>query len=194
LKWDFIKQNYIKKFILPGLFLNLLLVGTTSAYLTDVQKCENLFQTGENESRIVEDFPEPQPESIDENPQYTKTIWVENTSSGTTDGQMDCYVRLSLSYSDYDVAKGLTLLGLNTSDWIYDSKDGYYYYNKALAAGEQTSALCTGFQIDSEKVPEECKKEIREFSIYVYEETVLANSFDSYQAAWDYYENPVKNS
>ena len=69
--------------------------------------------------------------------------------SGSVKGfQADCYVRMSLSYSNDDIGRGVKLTGLDTANWVYNSQDGYYYYRKKISEGEKTAPLCTGFQID----------------------------------------------
>lgn len=146
---------------------------------------------GSNTTVIQEEFPEPDPKPLDESPEYSKKVWVANTSSGVSGEQTDCYVRVSLSYSNYDVAKALTLQNLNTAEWVYHSQDGYYYYKTPLKEGEQTKPLFTGFRIDSSGAADAVKEGISDFSIQVYEESVQAAGFKTYQEAWNYYLNPV---
>lgn len=167
------------------------MAGTTSSFFTDSQSCINSVFCGRNTTKITEEFPETDPKALEENPEYTKKVWVENTSYGISGHQADCYVRVSLSYSDYDIAQGLTLQGLNTKDWIYHVQDGYYYYRYPLKEGESTKQLFTGFQIDSSLTADAKKEGIKDFSILIYEESVQAEGFSDYQEAWNYYLNPI---
>lgn len=166
-------------------------MGTTAAYFTDFKETVNSFEAGHNTTGIEEEFPAPSPQPLDKNPEYKKTVWVSNGTIGETDHAVPCYVRLSLSYSDSDIGKAVSLLNLNTNEWIYNEKDGFYYYGKVLAPGEKTEPLFTGFRIDSDKIEEKYKEQISEFRIYVYEESVQSEGFADYQEAWKHYLNPV---
>ena len=181
----------IKNALLSAGFCIFFMAGTTNAFFTDSEGCINSVFVGDNTTKITEKFPDSDPKPLDENPEYSKTVWVENTSYGVSGHQADCYVRISLSYSDYDIAKGLSLQQLNTTDWVYDKKDEYYNYRYPLKEGEKSKPLFTGFSIDGSKTADAKREGITDFSIHIYEESVQADGFSDYQSAWDYYLNPV---
>lgn len=169
-------------------------MGTTTAYFSDHEETVNILEPGHNTTEIEEEFPSPPPKPPDENPDYKKTVWVSNTGGANPDHAVPCYTRISLSYSHFDISKALHFKNLNTTDWIYNSQDGFYYYRHVLQKGEKTKPLFTGFYIDSGKVEEKYQEQIPSFSIHVYEESVQAEGFSDYHSAWKYYENPVKKS
>lgn len=55
-----------------GCVLCLLGTGTTAAYLTSWDQEENLVSVGQNTTEIIEEFPDPTPVPVEENPEYTK--------------------------------------------------------------------------------------------------------------------------
>ena len=169
----------------------LLCMGTTAAYFTDFKETANSFEVGHNTTGVEEEFPAPSPQPLDKNPEYKKTVWVSNGSVGEAEHAVPCYVRLSLAYSDSDIGKAVSLLNLNTTEWIYNEKDGFYYYRKVLDPGKKTESLFTGFRINSDKIEEKYKEQVSEFRIHVYEESVQSEGFTDYQEAWAHYLNAV---
>ncbi len=172
----------------------LLCVGGTMSYFSDFDQARNHVAVGRNTTEIYEEFPDPPDPGEEEKPEYKKTVWVGNTSPSENGFNVDCYVRVSLSYSNYDIGRAVTLLGLDTDNWVYHKEDGYYYYRKVLKEGESTSPLFTGFQIDRNKVEKLYLDTIDDFQINLYEESVEASDFQDYQSAWKFYGNPVGNT
>ncbi len=166
-------------------------IGGTGAYFSDFDQAENRVAVGRNTTEIHEEFPDPPDPGEKEKPEYKKTVWVGNHSSQEKGFNVECYVRISLSYSNYDIGRAVTLLGLDTANWIYNVEDGYYYYRKPLKEGEASSALFTGFQIDRSKLEKLYLDTIDDFQINVYEESVSALGFKDYQSAWRFYGNPI---
>jgi hypothetical protein len=74
---------------------------------------------------------------------------------------------------------------------VYNSQDGYYYYRKKISEGEKTAPLCTGFQIDPQKIDDTYRDSIKDFEINVYEEAVQAEGFSDYESAWRYFLDPI---
>lgn len=163
----------------------------TAAYFSDFDGRINIAAIGSVTTEIDEDFPDPTPTPIENNPSYKKKIWTGNFSGNEKGFNADCYVRMSLSYSDNDIGKGVEILGLDTENWIHNAEDGYYYYRKKVSEGEVTTPLCTGFQINSNKIDDTYKDSISDFEINVYEESVQAEGFSDYEKAWNYFKNPV---
>lgn len=178
--------------------MSLLLTGlalciySTEAFLTDRDMLENEITVGMNYTEIQEEFPDPGPFEPEENPQYRKTVWVANTSVNGT--SVDCYVRMSLSFSSEDIAKAATLTGLDTDNWIYDEGDGYYYYRHVLREGEKTTPLFTGVSIDRNYINSDYLDKEAEFSINVYEESIQSGEFTDYRSAWEYYKTQINTS
>lgn len=169
----------------------ILCIGGTAAFFSDYDQRTNCAAVGRNDTEIQEDFPSPSDPGDHENPEYKKTVWVSNSSSAENGFNVNCYVRLALSYSNYDIGKAVTLLGLDTNNWKYNSDDGYYYYKHLLREGETTTPLFTGFRINRNSVDTLYQDYISDFQINVYEESVEAGDFTDYQSAWKYYLNPV---
>lgn len=167
--------------------LSLTAVGTTAAYLTSFDMKNNVMAVGHNTTEIQEDFPNPTPVPIEEDPHYQKSVWVSNEAVGEDGFNVDCYVRVSVGYSDYEIGRAVTLLNLDTANWFYNASDGYYYYINSLGEGERTTSLFSGFSIDSALINDTYLDKIPEFEIQIYEESVQAGDFANYQEAWGYY-------
>ena len=142
-------------------------------------------------TEIEEDFPDPTPTPMENGSSYRKEIRIGNFSGSVKGFQADCYVRMSLSYSNDDIGRGVKLTGLDTANWVYNSQDGYYYYRKKISEGEKTAPLCTGFQIDPQKIDDTYRDSIKDFEINVYEEAVQAEGFSDYESAWRYFLDPI---
>lgn len=160
--------------------------GMTSAYFSAYDAKNNITSVAHNDTLIEEEFPIVTPTPISQNPKYTKKVWVSNKSTSLESILADCYVRVRISYSNADIGAAVQLLGLNTVDWIKE-EDGFYYYKKVLRKNENTSALISGYQIDSSKVEDEYKKLISDFEVNVYEESVQAEGFADYREAFGHF-------
>lgn len=184
----------MKKLKRPAFFLlaaGILCATGTVAYFSDFEKKINSAAVGYVTTEIDEDFPDPTPTPMENGPSYRKEIRIGNFSGGEKGFQADCYVRMSLSYSNDDIGRGVRLTGLDTVNWVYNSQDGYYYYRKKVSEGEKTTPLCTGFQIDPEKIDDTYRDSIEDFEINVYEEAVQAEGFSDYESAWAYFSDPL---
>lgn len=174
-----------------ALCLAVICFGGTTAYFTAFDNRLNTAAVGRNTSEIEEDFPKPTPGPLENDPEYKKTVWVTNASSAEEGFNVDCYVRVALSYSDYDIGSALVLKNLDTVNWIYNPEDGYYYYKNVLEEGASTTPLFTGFSIESEQADTTYLEESDTFTIQIYEESIQAGSFADYQSAWRYYSSPL---
>ena len=115
----------------PVLFL--FIAGTicaagTAAYFSDSDNRINEVAVGTVTTEIEENFPDPTPTPMENNPSYRKEIWTGNFSSSEKGFNADCYVRMMVSYSDDDIGRGVEILGMDTVNWVYSNEDGYYYY------------------------------------------------------------------
>lgn len=185
------RRNIQKSTVCAFALAGIVGIGGTAAFFSDFDQNLNRVAVGRNDTEIQEDFPTPSDPGDNEYPEYKKTVWVKNSSIAENGFNVDCYVRVSLSYSNYDIGKAVTLLGLDTVNWKYNSSDGYYYYKSVLREGEATTPLFTGFRINRNLVDTLYRDLIEDFQIHVYEESVEAGSFTDYQSAWKYYLKPV---
>lgn len=177
-----------KKLKWMALIAAVLLVGVAVpglyAYLTDQDNATNTFVGGGVSSSIIEEFVSPD----DMKPGETceKDVKVQNTGSG------DCYVRVKAVFADGDMGEYCEV-DWNQTDWIYNSADEYWYYAKALSAGESTTSLLTKVTLKSD-TPEE---NLFTFHIIVYSESVEAHQgqgFTTYSEAWaNFQKNKASN-
>lgn len=100
-------------------------------------KLHEMAKTDDGELKPFENGQGVMPGSV-----VSKIVTVENTGSGTA------WVRISVEKSielsegrEGETDLGLISFDLNTESWT--EQDGYYYYNTALAAGEETAPLFT---------------------------------------------------
>lgn len=184
------KKVKIKKLLILLTLVGIAGIGTTAAYFTAYDRTINQVAVGRNVTEITEDFPGPTPIPEGENLKFKKVVCVTNDSDEMI-SNVDCYVRVMVSFSNYDIGKAVTLTGMDTQNWIYDADDGYYYYKNILEKGKSTTPLFTGFLIEQEKVDKQYMEQIGDFHINVYEESVQKGDFSDYRSAWDYYLNPV---
>lgn len=185
------RRRTIPESVCAAALAGILCIGGTAAYFSAYDYHKNRVAVGRNESQIEEDFPDPSDPGDERKPEYKKTVWVKNVSSAENAFNVDCYVRVSVSYSNYDIGKGVALLGLDTANWKYNSSDGYYYYRHLLKEGQSTTPLFTGFTIDRDKIDTLYQDKIKDFEIHVYEESVECGEFKDYESAWNYSLNPI---
>ena len=159
-------MNKLKRPVFLLLTTGLLCATGTAAYFSDFEKKINSAAVGYVTTEIEEDFPDPTPTPMENGPSYRKEIRIGNFSGSVKGFQADCYV-------------------------VYNSQDGYYYYRKKISEGEKTTPLCTGFQIDPQKIDDTYRDSIKDFEINVYEEAVQAEGFSDYESAWRYFSDPV---
>ncbi len=127
-------------------------ISGTMAYFTADSVATNVITAGniqiellemqEGENGQLEEFENGQT-GIMPGQEVSKIVTVKNT------GGYDAYVRVSAkqvvtlaSGAASDTGNQLITCDFNTTDWIIGS-DGYYYYSKPLAAGEETAPLFT---------------------------------------------------
>ena len=173
--------------LLLAVLAGMLGISGTAAYQTAFDGTVNRISVGNNTTFIEEEFPDPTPVPLEEDPEYQKKVWVSNTASGEDGHNVDCYVRIALGYSNSDIGKAVTLKNLDTENWVYKD-DGYYYYKKLLREGESTTPLFTGVSIDSSRVEQSFLDTISEFEIQVYEESVQAEGAEDYEGAWRHWQ------
>ena len=85
-----------------------------AAYQSAFDTAENIIRAGSNTTEIGEEFPSPTPVAPDKNTDITKKIWVTNREQGADGVSVDCYVRVSLAYSNSDIGRAVTMNGQYT--------------------------------------------------------------------------------
>lgn len=125
-------------------------VGTTVAYLKDTtEEIVNTFEVGSVETELLE--------VVADN---VKEPYVLNT------GKNPCYIRMRATVSPSDKGSlNQVVSGNDITNWVYNEADGFYYYQKAVAPGEYTTALFTSVKTDSVSANDS-------FDIVLYQEAV----------------------
>ena len=159
-------------------------IGGTNAYLTSHDQMVNTIGIGKNTTTIEEDFPIPSPIPEDENSDIPKEVRIVNGQGEAA--LVDCYVRVSVGYSNSDIGRAAVLKQLDRTNWL-EAEDGFYYYKKILREGEKTTPLFTGIFIDASKLEKTYLDQIDTFEVQIYEESVQAAGFGVYKSAWEYY-------
>ena len=147
-----------KLLIVFGIIIVLSLIVTGSyAYVTREGNAENVITTGKVDFEIVEKtdddnpFPEEGVSEVLPGDIVTKKVTVKNT------GNQPIYARIKLvkgvSIDKLSAEECMKLVDLNTTDWTY--RDGFYYYNTELAAGQETKPLFTKVEFVGDKVGNE---------------------------------------
>ena len=152
--------------------------GSIMAYLSDADKVSNELSVGGNNISVDEEYDS---ETIEPGERIPKKVRIQN------DGPNDCYVRVRALFTDSDVGQYATI-DWNTSDWIYNEEDEFYYYRSAVSAGDKTSYLMTYVQFH-EDIPEYSAKEVE---LIIYAESYQADGFSSYTEAWDDYQINIR--
>ena len=127
------------------------------AYFTGGDRITNRIGVGYNDVEIREEFPDPDPEDEE----ITKKVSFVNT------GPVDCFARAKLVFGSQE-AEDAVRMQMNGGQWKQEA-DGYYYYQKTLAPGEETEELLLALNVEGEISQEE-----KEFDLTVYVETVQA--------------------
>lgn len=169
--------------------------GVTYAYLKTETSATNSFVVGENSIKVEENYETVMtlgPGIVNKDPKVTNT------------GNIPCYVRMRVDFSDGNAKKFCTLQITDDKkgDWVYCSADGYYYYTKVLEPNDSTEPLFTSVCIsetatsgdseqtetgtsDSSEQTETAK--LSAFNINVYAESKQAADLgkdDTYQTVW----------
>lgn len=153
--------------------LSVALIGGISAYLSDMNVAYNTFSfPTDNKIDIVENFDPPK--ELKPGTTFTKEVKIQNT------GDTSCYVRIRAEFTDSEMEE-LCEVDWNTQDFVFNEKDGYWYYTKPLDINESTPNLFTTVQIQ-ENAPEASMKG---FDILVYAESYQSSGYTTYQQAWD---------
>ncbi len=138
----------------------------TYAYLITHDRLVNSFRVGETVIEIVEKFTPP-PE-LAPGSSFDKKVQVKNT------GNLPCYARIRVDFSDSRAQEFCEELDINTADWEYSAGDGYYYYKTLLQPGERSTALFERVTVktyqDAEGTIPYTAADLIDFDILVYAE------------------------
>ena len=148
-------------------------VSGTIAYLTDSEQKENLTGFTDNTIHLEEDFVPP----VNPGP---GTV-IKKSPRIVNESEIPVYVRLSARFSD-DQAESFCLPLEINAGWELQP-DGYYYYSRALTAGEKTSALFDEVVIRAETD----KEDLVPFDLLIYAESVQSYGMTQ-EEAWTYFE------
>ena len=132
----------------------------TYAYLIAQDRAANTFTVADTKITVEEEF-EP-PKKLEPGVDFTKAPTVKNM------GIIPCFVRMRADFSSLDAANFSEIRGLDTTNWIYNSTDDYYYYQHLLQPGDSTTALFTSIKIRNDASP----AAMIDFDISVYAESV----------------------
>ena len=155
------------------LLMALLVVGGTMAWFSDKEGVNNEFIAGTVKVEINEhDFKDLT--DVKAGDDATKEVSIINT------GNTEAYIRVALipQWDPNNLSIDVVTLHINSDNWVY--KDGWYYYKKALAVGDETEKLLTNVKF-AEDMGEEYENAT--FSIKVNAEAVQASN-KAYQKVW----------
>lgn len=165
---NILKQH--KRVVIVSLLLICLTVGISLALFNDkTDILKNTFRIGNVETDITEDK-QITPESADS---ISKKPTIKNT--GTT----SALVRVRITLSPDDIVNKFNIrTDINTSNWIYNEKDGFYYYKYLLEPNSTIDVFehVLGTDIAYKDSDENWKinKELEGLEIAVYHESVQA--------------------
>lgn len=196
------KIRIISKSINFTVCLILLLCVTVGAvaYFTDIDELHNEFEIGYVETPPQEEYNPP--DELIPGEKFLKKVWIANT------GKVDCYSRVLVKFTDHDMER-FCIVDYNTTDYVYNEDDGYYYLINKLEVGETSPNLFTTvtlkekYDIDGDGVEESLTEEdMKEFDIMVYVESFQSmynnaesgesREFTDYKEAWTYYDRHRK--
>lgn len=150
------------------LCIGILILGMSSAgtvaYYTAETRTHNVITTGNIDIAVIEqqvdqekgfvDFPKEGIEGVMPGDSISKIVRIKNT------GKNNAWIRVKLeveypnqkpeynAYASNPEQKELITLSGTEKEWIYDSKDGFYYYNKILEPAEETTNLLGEVHLD----------------------------------------------
>lgn len=137
------------------------------AYVTKTETVHNVITTGAMELQLQQTGADGKAYS-DGPLEIMPGDTVVNRTAVTNSGAHPFWVRVQVKKAVKDStlsAEGM-LLDLNNRNWTY--KDGYYYYNQALQAGQTTEALFTKISFDGASIGNEYLGKLFTLDVNVY--------------------------
>lgn len=150
-------------------------VGSTLAWLSDKDSAKNTFSIGNVDVTLVEENWNPEEgKDIYPGKTVTKDPIVKNV------GNNPCYVRAKIIFSNESLKNYIQFNDLDTTNWVYNESDGYYYFQTPVSKNSQTTELFKSVTLkDNYK-----ETDIISFDIDVYTEAVQSEGFNNAQAAF----------
>ncbi len=198
------KNNLLSKFSVPmaALLAGLLMIGGTLGYLSSVTPARtNVFTKGSVETELLEPGFNVEETTINKNPYVTNVGDVdcivrlkveispseievplaENPSaSGGLDATMTDAEATALWAEGYRFWLNFNTVAADNTDraaWVYNTADGYWYYQGVISPSEDTSELFTEVKwliIEDNKF-----KDIQDFDIFITKESTYASYVDA---------------
>ena len=131
-----------------------------------------MLTVGETITDVEESFTPPA--VLEPGIEFSKAPHVNNV------GNLSCYIRMRVDYSTSAAAEFSELRNMDTTNWVYNSADGYYYYKKAVPPGGKTTDLFKKVKILSSAT----MSDMENFDILIYSEAVQVGEYTTYQQAW----------
>lgn len=178
------------------LFIFALISKAAIAYLTDIQELENVVGIGHVKITPSEKY-EP-PGEVTPGTVFVKDVKASNT------GPVNCYVRIKILFTD-GVMENFCEVDFNTTDYVYNESDGYYYLKEKLEKFDTSPSLMTKVAV-KEKYDKDgdgtedtlTEEDMKPFDIMVYmegfqtlyndAENKVTREFADYKEAWEYYD------
>lgn len=181
--------------VLASLFVVVMSIGITLAYLSDKKEVENSIYITEGNVSIIESFPTVSEQHMENS--FTKEVKVKNT------GTVPCFVRVYADFSDSRIADIAMVKKSDdtevswsafkitpSTDWVYVAENnstydekmrGYFYYTKAVEPNSETSTyLIKGVKVDYKADDTDSNiDKIQDFEMIVYTETVQTTEIDA---------------
>lgn len=197
------RKNFISRVSIPltALLVGLLTIGGTLSYLSSVTEARtNIFSIGNVQTELMEPEFKVEETTISKNPYVTNVGSVDcivRLKVEVSPGEIEVPLADNPSYkdsagskaviADSQEAERLWNLGYrfwlnfntNASDnpdkaaWVYNTADGYWYYQGVLAPSEDTSELFT--EVKWLILENNYFKDIQDFDIYIKKESTFAS-------------------
>ncbi len=154
--------------VLASLFVVVMSIGITLAYLSDKKEVENSIYITEGNVSIIESFPTVSEQHMENS--FTKEVKVKKNDGN----EVSWSVFKTTPSTDWEyVAEGAS---------GYDAKmQGYFYYKKVVPVNGETSLLIKGVNVDynGDNNTDSNIDKIQDFEMIVYTETVQTTEIDA---------------
>lgn len=138
----------------------------TRAYFTAQGRADNVITSGSIKMELHDEtadgvpFPKEGISGIMPGDSIDKYVYVENVGDNPLYARIKLEKAMTLNNGENGDNLDEIMLDINQDDWTYNSKDGYYYYNRALKPGEQTTPLLTKVTIDTDLEYQDAKIDV----------------------------------
>lgn len=165
-------------FAIVGIALGLIAFSVTYAYLTSRSNDVATNFVMDNKITVIKEINNgKQLSDVKPGDSIPVKFQIINNSSNAT----SFYVRVKLLFEDSDVGNLFENFSVN-SNWVYNSSDGYYYYEK-MVTGTTPINLLSSIKVKSTATTAELKAYKNKFDIIFYAESIEPSG-SSYTEAW----------